>query len=75
MIDCLFFLSGFAGLALEVVWVRQLGWITGTTATAVALVLAVFLGGLGLGGFLLGRLADRSPGGTGTPALLALKRY
>lgn len=75
MIDCLFFLSGFAGLALEVVWVRQLGWICGTTATAVALVLAVFLGGLGLGGVLLGRLADRSPTGTETPALVALKRY
>ena len=75
MIDCLFFLSGFAGLALEVVWVRQLGWICGTTATAVALVLAVFLGGLGLGGVLLGRLADRSPAGTGAPALVALKRY
>jgi spermidine synthase len=75
VIDLLFFLSGGAGLALEVVWVRQLGWITGTTATAVALVLAVFLGGLGLGGFLLGRLADpRAAAGAGSGAA-ALRLY
>ncbi len=60
MIDLLFFVSGFAGLALEVVWLRQLGWIAGTTRAAVALVLAVFLAGLGIGALLLGRLADRA---------------
>ena len=60
MIYCLFLISGFAGLALEVVWLRQLGWIYGVTAPAVAVVLAAFLGGLGLGSAVLGRAADRA---------------
>jgi spermidine synthase len=74
VIDLLFFVSGFAGLALEVVWLRQLGWIAGTTRAAVALVLAVFLAGLGLGALLLGRLADR-PAGDGSSGRSAFRLY
>ncbi len=54
-----FFLSGVAGLAYEVVWIRQLSLIFGTTSFAVATVLAAFMGGLALGGFVFGRVADR----------------
>jgi spermidine synthase len=54
-----FFLSGVAGLAYEVIWIRQLSLIFGTTSFAVSTVLASFMGGLALGSFLFGRLADR----------------
>src|SRR5512145_983720 len=57
----LFFLSGAAGLVYQVVWSRLLNELFGITAHAVAAVLATFLGGLALGGWLLGRLADRRP--------------
>ena len=72
MIDLLFFVSGFAGLALEVVWLRQLGWIAGTTRAAVALVLAVFMAGLGIGALLLGQLADRAARAGGARSALRL---
>ncbi|MBI5239724.1 MAG: fused MFS/spermidine synthase [Elusimicrobia bacterium] len=55
----LFFISGLCGLVYEVLWVRQLALVLGHTAAAQGLVLAVFMAGLGLGGLLLGRLADR----------------
>jgi spermidine synthase len=54
-----FFLSGAAGLAYEVLWIRQLSLIFGTTAFAVSTVLTAFMGGLALGSFLFGRIADR----------------
>jgi spermidine synthase len=57
----LVFLSGAAGLIDQVVWSRYLHEIFGVTAHAVAAVLAAFLGGLALGGFFLGRVADRRP--------------
>ncbi|MBI4870997.1 MAG: fused MFS/spermidine synthase [Candidatus Riflebacteria bacterium] len=56
-----FFVSGAAGLVYEVVWERYLRTVFGCTTGAVAAVLAVFMGGLALGGWLFGRLADRSP--------------
>ena len=55
----LVFLSGAAGLIDQVVWSRFLYEVFGVTAHAVAAVLAAFLGGLALGGFFLGRVADR----------------
>jgi len=56
----LFFLSGIAGLIYQVVWSRLLNEIFGVTVYAVTTVLATFLGGLEpLGGFILGRVADR----------------
>ncbi len=51
------FLSGTAALAAEVVWFRSLGRGVGTTAEALALVSAAFLGGLGIGAALSSRLA------------------
>ncbi len=56
----LFTVSGAAALVLETVFLRQLTWVLGSSALALALVLAAFLGGLALGAALLGRLADRT---------------
>lgn len=59
----LFLLSGAAGLIYQVVWMRKLALVLGVTSQAVATVLAVFMGGLALGSWLLGRAGDeaRSP--------------
>jgi len=54
-----FFLSGISGLIYEVVWTRMLTQIFGNTTHAVATVLTAFMGGLALGSYLFGRLADR----------------
>ncbi len=55
----LFFSSGAAGLIYEVAWSRLLTYTFGATLLAVSTVLASFMGGLALGSFLLGRVADR----------------
>lgn len=55
----IFTLSGASGLAYEVLWTRQLTFVLGGSAMAVSTVLAVFMAGLGLGGFIGGRYADR----------------
>jgi len=55
----LFFLSGAAALVYEVLWVRSLGLVFGGSHLAVTTVLAVFMGGLALGGWLIGRAVDR----------------
>jgi spermidine synthase len=54
-----FFLSGASGLVLEMLWTRMLTLVFGSTTLAVSTVLATFMGGLGLGSYLAGRLADR----------------
>jgi hypothetical protein len=53
-----FFLSGAAALMYEVVWVRSLSLIFGGTHLAVTTVLSVFMGGLALGSFLIGKRVD-----------------
>ena len=58
-ITILFFLSGATGLVFEVVFTRLLHHIFGSTAYAASTVLAAFMGGLAIGSFLLGRIADR----------------
>jgi MFS family permease len=55
----LFVLSGAAALVFETVFLRQLAWLFGNSATATALVLAAFMAGLALGATLFGGLADR----------------
>lgn len=55
----LFLLSGAAGLMYEVVWTRWLTGVMGSASTATALVLAVFMAGLGWGSYLAGQVADR----------------
>jgi spermidine synthase len=55
------FLSGTSALLYQTAWQRSLGLVFGASTAASAAVLAVFLGGLGLGGLLLGRRAERAP--------------
>lgn len=55
-----FFLSGVSGLAYEVLWLRQLNLIFGVTTIAVSTVLAAFMGGLALGSYYFGIIADRT---------------
>lgn len=57
----IFALSGAAGLALEVVWLRQLGLLVGHGAVAMSVVVAAYLLGMLLGAWQGGRLADRAP--------------
>lgn len=54
-----FILSGISSLTLEIIWTRQLEHIFGATTLAVATVLTCFMGGLALGSWLFGKLADR----------------
>jgi len=53
-----FFLSGSAALLYEVVWMRMLTQIFGSSAYAVATLLAAFMAGLALGSYVFGRLAN-----------------
>jgi len=54
----LFFLSGATALVYQILWVRQLHLVFGTSQFAVATVLAAFMGGLATGGFWAARSAD-----------------
>lgn len=55
----LFLFSGATSLVYETLWERQLHLIVGTSQVAVITVLAAFMTGLALGGFVAGRFADR----------------
>ena len=55
-----FLLSGLSSLIYEVLWVRMLILIFGSTTFAISTVLTAFMGGLALGSFVFGRLIDRS---------------
>ena len=55
------FFSGFCSLVYQVAWLRLLRLIFGSSTASTAVVLAIFMGGLGLGGLVLGRRAERSP--------------
>jgi hypothetical protein len=55
----LVFASGLCAVTYQVAWLRLLRLVFGASTTANATVLAIFMGGLGLGGLLLGRMADR----------------
>ncbi len=52
--------SGTAGLVLEIVWSKYLSLLSGNSIHGVATVVAAFLGGLGLGAWIGGRLAERT---------------
>lgn len=54
-----FFLSGALALTYQLAWVRGLTLELGATVPAVATVVSIFLGGLGLGAHLGGRRGDR----------------
>ena len=56
----LFLLSGATALVYEVVWLRQLILIFGSTQFATSTILATFMGGLALGAVVAGRWLGRS---------------
>jgi spermidine synthase len=55
----IFTLSGAAGLIYEIVWSRQLVLVFGNTTQAVSAILTGFFGGMAIGAFVGGRVADR----------------
>jgi spermidine synthase len=59
VLGALFTLSGAAALIYQVLWVRELGLLFGSTAQAAALTIAIFFAGIALGGWLFGRMAAR----------------
>ncbi|MCX7016923.1 MAG: fused MFS/spermidine synthase, partial [Candidatus Sumerlaeota bacterium] len=54
-----FFFSGAAGLVYEVLWMRQFGRVMGNTTVSLSAVLTAFMGGLAIGSWIGGRIADR----------------
>ena len=60
-VAALLFGSGFCALVYQVGWLREFRLIFGASTAASAAVLAIFIGGLGIGGLLLGPRADRHP--------------
>ena len=90
LVAALLFGSGFCALVYQVGWLRDFRLIFGASTAASAAVLAIFIGGLGLGGLLLGPRADRHPrplvlyaqlelivavSAAATPVLLSAVRY
>ena len=59
MLYALFFLSGAAGLIYESIWTRYLALLVGHSAYAQILVLTIFLGGMAVGSFVVGRYSER----------------
>jgi len=57
----LFFVSGATGLVYQLLWVRVLYQTFGSTIQSVTTVVAAFMGGLGLGAWLIGRRVDTHP--------------
>ena len=55
----LLFGSGACALVYQVTWLREMRLVFGASTAASAAVLAIFMGGLGLGGALIGRRADK----------------
>jgi predicted membrane-bound spermidine synthase len=62
----LFLLSGAAALVYEQLWIRELQQFFGSTIHSITTVVAAYMGGLGLGAYVMGRRADRHA----NPALL-----
>ncbi|MCS6898999.1 MAG: fused MFS/spermidine synthase [Myxococcales bacterium] len=58
-IGAFLFGSGFCSLVYQTVWMREFRLIFGASTAASAAVLAIFIGGLGLGSSLLGERAER----------------
>jgi len=54
----IFFISGLAGLIYQSIWAQYLGLLLGHAAYSQVLVLAVFMGGMGLGAALVARRGE-----------------
>src|SRR6185369_5419953 len=55
LLYAVFILSGAAGLMYESIWTRYLGLFVGHSAYAQVIVLVIFLGGMSIGSYLIGR--------------------
>jgi len=60
LVVALFFATGMSALVYQVIWLRTLATVFGSTTYATTTVLASFMGGLALGSYIFGRLADRT---------------
>ena len=58
IIAACFFVSGFAALLYETVWLRQFAILLGTSEQALAIVLATYMGGLAFGSWIASRKVD-----------------
>ena len=61
MLVALFAVSGCAALIYQVVWFEQLSLAIGSSALSLGVLLATFLGGMGLGSWLAPRIATAVP--------------
>ncbi|HXG57059.1 MAG TPA: fused MFS/spermidine synthase, partial [Vicinamibacterales bacterium] len=59
LLCALFFASGASALIYQVLWLRLMGLVFGVTVYAASTVWAAFMGGLAIGSFSAGALADR----------------
>ncbi|MBM4377365.1 MAG: fused MFS/spermidine synthase, partial [Deltaproteobacteria bacterium] len=59
-VAALLFSSGMCALVYQVAWLRELRLVFGASTPASAAVLAVFMGGLGVGAWLLGERVEKS---------------
>jgi len=71
-ITALFVLSGISGIVYEIIWVRSFGLVFGNTIFASSTVLSVFMTGLALGSWLLGKHIDRRKNALAIYAFLEL---
>ncbi len=69
----LFLLSGAAALVYQVAWQRLLALHSGVGLYSVAMIVAAFMAGLGIGSHLGGRLSARLRGGTALVAFAVLE--
>ncbi|HIJ64672.1 MAG TPA: fused MFS/spermidine synthase [Candidatus Hydrogenedentes bacterium] len=60
-IGVLLFGSGTCALVYQIAWLRELRLVFGGSTAASGAVLAIFMGGLGLGSAVLGKRAERHP--------------
>ncbi|MEO8255807.1 MAG: fused MFS/spermidine synthase [Acidobacteriota bacterium] len=75
MVYFLIFCSGVSGLIYQVVWVRVFGNVFGNTVHSAAIVVAVFMLGMGVGSYLFGRTADRWYRDAGAHSTSLLRAY
>ena len=57
----LLFCSGLCSLVYQIAWLKEFRLVFGASTAASAAVVALFIAGLGIGGILIGRRADRHP--------------